>query len=250
MAEQKGLIKIEGTIGDLTFYKSQDGHLVKTKGGVSAERIATDPTFVRTRENGQEFANAAKAGKLLRDTFRVMMLTASDNRVTSRLTKLMTDIKNEDTTSPRGERNVGVAIATPSGLQLLQGFEFNINAMLSSIVYAQGATVDLVTGVLTIPNLTPINDIAYPSGATHVSFSAGYATVNFAGGDSEIKFTNKVNLPIDGTTSTVTLTASAVPTGSGTKIFAAEVEFFQEVNGVQYSLKNGAYNALAIVEAA
>lgn len=247
MAQQKGIIKIEGTIGELTFYKSQDGHLVKTKGGVSAERIATDPTFVRTRENGQEFANAASAGKMLRDTFRVMMLTASDNRVTSRLTKLMTDIKNEDTTSARGERNVGVGIATPAGLQRLNGFEFNINAMLTSIVYASGVTIDLVTGVVTIPNLTPINDIAYPSGATHVSFSAGYAVVNFAGGDSDIKFTNKVNLPIDGTTSSVTLTASAVPSGSGTKIFAVEVEFFQEVNGVQYSLKNGAFNALAIV---
>lgn len=93
MAQQKGIIKIEGTLGDLTFYKSQDGHLVKSKGGVSAERIATDPTFARTRENGQEFANAAKAGKLLRDAFRVMMLTASDGRVTSRLTKLMTEIK-------------------------------------------------------------------------------------------------------------------------------------------------------------
>lgn len=147
MAQQKGIIKIEGTIGELTFYKSQDGHLVKTKGGVSAERIATDPNFVRTRENGQEFANAASAGKLLRDTFRVMMLTASDNRVTSRLTKLMTDIKNEDGTSARGERNVGVGIATPSGLQMLNGFEFNINAILTSIVYASGVTIDLVTGV-------------------------------------------------------------------------------------------------------
>jgi hypothetical protein len=28
------------------------------------------------------------------------------------------------------------------------------------------------------------------------------------------------------------------------------VEFFQEVNGVQYSMNNGAYNALAIVDVA
>ena len=45
---------------------------------------------------------------------------------------------------------------------MLQGFEFNINAMLTSIVYAQNASVDLVTGVTTIPAITPINDIAYP----------------------------------------------------------------------------------------
>jgi len=28
------------------------------------------------------------------------------------------------------------------------------------------------------------------------------------------------------------------------------IEFFQEVNGIQYSLKNGSYNVLNIVDAA
>ena len=53
MARQKGIIKLEGTIGDISFYKSKDGHLARTKGGVDAERIQNDPAFQRTRENGQ-----------------------------------------------------------------------------------------------------------------------------------------------------------------------------------------------------
>ncbi len=247
MAQQTGLIKIEGTLGDLTFYKSQDGLLVKTKGGVSAERIASDPAFVRTRENGQEFANAARAGKLLRDTVRVLMQTAADNRVTARLTKLMTEIKNYDSTSPRGQRNVGVAMALPAVMQMLQGFEFNVNAMLGSIVYASG-DVDFITGVASIPAITPINDLSYPDGATHVSFSGAYAVVDFATGNSEIFYTNKVNLAIDGTTSAVTLTPTSLPTIAGTKVYLLQIEFFQEVNAIQYTLKNGAYNALAIVK--
>ncbi len=36
MARQKGPIKIEGTIGDLTFLKTQDGYMVKEKSAVSA----------------------------------------------------------------------------------------------------------------------------------------------------------------------------------------------------------------------
>ncbi len=67
MARQKGIIKLKGTIGDLSFYKTQDGHLAREKGGVDASRIANDPTFVRTRENGAEFGSAASSGKLLRD---------------------------------------------------------------------------------------------------------------------------------------------------------------------------------------
>ena len=110
MAIQKGIIKLKGKIGDISFYKTQDGHLAREKGGVDASRIANDPAFVRTRENGSEFGSSAITGKALRDALRTMMLTASDNRVTARVTKLMTDIKNLDITSARGERNVGVAI--------------------------------------------------------------------------------------------------------------------------------------------
>jgi len=58
MARQKGIIKLEGTIGDISFYKSKDGHLARTKGGMEADRIKNDPTFQRTRENGNEFGRA------------------------------------------------------------------------------------------------------------------------------------------------------------------------------------------------
>ena len=45
MARQKSIIKLDGTIGGITFYKSKDGYLAREKGGVSAERIKNDPTF-------------------------------------------------------------------------------------------------------------------------------------------------------------------------------------------------------------
>ena len=85
MAKQKGIIKLEGTLGDITFYKSQDGHLAKTKGGVSADRIKNYATFARTRENGEEFGRASVAGKILRMAFRQYLQNGSDNRHTSLL---------------------------------------------------------------------------------------------------------------------------------------------------------------------
>jgi hypothetical protein len=66
MARQSGLIKLNGTLGGITFYKSQDGYLAREKGGIEADRIANDPNFQRTRENGAEFGAAGKAGRLLR----------------------------------------------------------------------------------------------------------------------------------------------------------------------------------------
>jgi hypothetical protein len=89
MAKQKGIIKLKGTIGDITFYKSKDGYIAREKGGVDAKRIANDPAFQRTRENGSEFGRAGKAGKTLRMALRTLLLNSSDSRMVSRLTQLM-----------------------------------------------------------------------------------------------------------------------------------------------------------------
>lgn len=247
MAKQTGIIKLKGKIGDLSFYKTKDGHLAREKGGVEADRIKNDPAFVRTRENGAEFGASASSGKFSRDTLRPIANTASDNRVVARMTKLMTLIKNLDTTSTRGKRNAGVAMTLATAKALLKGFEFNINALLGSVLYKAYA-VNTTTGVITIPGLVPVNDVAWPAGATHISLTGAYANLNYATSIGDLKLTNIVNLLIDGTTTAVTLTPTAVPSGTGAKVFLLKIEFFQMVNGVQYSLKNGAYNALKVIE--
>ncbi len=247
MARQKGIIKLTGKVGDLSFYKSKDGYLAREKGGVEAERIKNDPAFVRTRENGAEFGSAASSGKVLRDAIRPMLQNASDGRVASRLTKLMTQIKNLDGTSIRGARNVGVGIAVPEAKALLKGFNFNNQAILGSILFNAYA-VDPGTGEISVTGLVPANEISAPSGATYITLRGAWAKIDFATGETDIQQTNAVNLPIDGTTTDVILTPTSASTGTGTDLYLLMIEFFQEVNGAQYSLKNGAYNALSIVE--
>jgi hypothetical protein len=41
MAKQKGIIKIDGTLGDITFYQTKDGYLVREKGSLTAQRISS-----------------------------------------------------------------------------------------------------------------------------------------------------------------------------------------------------------------
>ena len=247
MAKQRGIIKLSGTIGDISFYKSQDGYLAREKGGVEADRIKNDPAFARTRENGQEFGMAAKSGKLVRDAFRPLMMRASDGRVVSRLTKLMSDIRKLDTSSARGERSVAVAIADQPAKDLLKGFNFNVRSILNSILY-RPFTVDTATGVIEVIDLVPANHIAAPSGATHVALTGAWGKVNFQDNQFNVELSNTVNLPIDATTTTVTLTPNQAPGGTGTDAFLLMVEFFQEVNGNQYSLNDGLYNALSVVD--
>jgi hypothetical protein len=249
MAKLKGIIKIEGTLQDMTFYKTQDGHLIKTKSSVSAGRIATDAAFARTRENGAEFGSAAKAGKLLRNCTRVLIQSASDNRVTSRVTQLMYRLQLEDKTSARGERKVSIGIATPEGKGLVKSFNFNDKSVLGSIMH-KPYSVDAATGVITIADFTPLFDVEAVPGATHMQLAGAFASVNFETGESEIQYTNEENLPIDETVTQVTLTPAAVPAVAGTHFFLLGILFFQEVNGTQYSLNNGAFNALSIIDLA
>jgi hypothetical protein len=145
MARQTGLIKLKGTLDNVSFYKTKDGNLARMKTSVDAKRIANDPAFERTHENGAEFGSSASSGKVLRDAIRPMLQTASDPRMVSRLTKIMTQIKNLDGTSALGARNVGVGIATAKAL--LKGFNFNKVAILGFILY-NPYSVDTATGVI------------------------------------------------------------------------------------------------------
>jgi hypothetical protein len=246
MAQQKSILKLRGTIGGISFYKSKDGYLAREKGGVDASRIANDPGFARTRENGAEFANSASAGKLLRDAVRVLGKDASDGRVTARLTQIMAQIKNMDEANARGERHVAEGMTKDEAKALLIGFNFNVNAVLGAVLY-QSFEVDTETGEISIEALTPQNDINLPSGASHIVFKSGFASVNFATGESEMTVSAPLRIATDAATQAVSLKPAAAPAIDGTHFILLSIDFVQSVNNADYSLKNNLFNVLAIV---
>jgi len=247
MAQQKSILKLQGTIGGITFYKSQDGYLAREKGGVDASRIANDPGFARTRENGAEFGNAASAGKLLRDAVRVLGKDASDGRVTARLTQVMTQIKNMDEANARGERSAAEGMTKAEAKLLLKGFNFNVNSVLGAVLYSP-YQVNIATGEISIASINPQNNISIPSGATHIIFKSGYASVDFSTGDSEIAVSDPIRMAINAAAQPLSIKPAAIPVLAGIKFILLSIDFIQSVNNVDYSLNNNAYNVLAIVE--
>lgn len=248
MAKQAGIIKIKGTLDDLTFLKTEDGYEVRTKGGVSKQRILNDPNFVRTRENMAEFAHCATTGKLFRKAAANIIKKVKDRRVTGRLTGVLAKIKNLDSTSARGERKVFIGLGDPASLSILKGFEFNSRSTLATTLSCDWE-LDTATGEVVLPNFVPEEHLTPPMYATHITVSSAFMTHDFETGAYEVYTSNQQNLPIDLTATTVTLTPSDVPSGSGVALYFLLVEFFQEINAVQYPLKNGSFNALAIIEA-
>ena len=246
MAKQSGIIKLEGTIGDITFYKSQDGLLARAKGGVDAKRIQNDAAFQRTRENGEEFGRAGAAGKLLRLAFRNFLQNASDSKMVSRLTKEMIVVVKADATSTRGQRNV-----LDGELELLEGFDFNISGKLSSTLFlAFSAIIDRATGALrvNIPAFSPANAIAYPEGATHLRLVSGGASINFEAGTFEAVTSQSADIAIgEAPVAAVELLNQLAANSTNPLFLALGIEFYQQVNGQNYTLKNGQYNAMALV---
>lgn len=247
MARQKGIIKLKGTIGDITFYKSKDGYIAREKGGIDANRIATDPAFQRTRENGAEFGRAGKASKLLRTAFKPLLLKASDSRMTSRLTQAMVKVIQADAVSIRGLRNV-----IDGEAELLFGFEFNIRGKLGSSLYAPlVSTIDRTTGELkvTIAPFVPANMIAAPSGTTHFKIVSAGADIDFEAETFVTESSASAILPWD-MTPTAALSLENTVTANSTKplFLAVGIEYYQEINGEMYPLKNGAFNPLSLTK--
>lgn len=247
MGKLTGIIKFEGTFDGLTFYKSQDGYLVKTKSGVSKSRIMNDPAFVRTRENLSEFSLNAKSGKALRQSISPLLHRAKDSKLSSRMLQLMNGIKNLDGSSARGERLVRLGLGSAEGKRLLKGFDFNLHAPLSSVLHAP-YSVDLVTGVLNIPDFSTQEHLGVPMGASHVSFCSAFVDLDFETGVFDSRYSPPSILSLNNSVSTIVLTPEAIPTGAGTRFLLLLIEFFQDVNGVQYSLRNGMFNVLNVVE--
>jgi hypothetical protein len=247
MARQTGIIKLKGTIGGVSFYKTRDGHLAREKGGVEKSRIMNDPAFQRTRENGSEFGRAGVAGKILRTAFRVLLIRASDFRMVSRLTKEMVKVLQEDLISVRGLRNV-----LDGELELLKSFEFNINGKLGTTLYAPfSGVINRVVGELSvdIASFVPITMINAPGGTTHFKIVSAGAEIDFEAGTFVVEENSTAILPYDGTATAAINLVNTVTAASTKPLFLAlGIEFYQEINGVQYPLKNGSFNALSLIE--
>lgn len=247
MARQKGIIKIDGTIGDITFYRSKDGYMAREKGGVSGDRIMNDPAFQRTRENGAEFGRAGKAGKMLRNSIQNLLRSAKDTRMVGRLTKAMVKVIQMDAVNPRGLRNV-----IDGEAELLEGFEFNINGKLSTTLFAPSTkTLDRVSGnaKIDIPAFVPTDNIIAPGGSTHYKIVGAGMEIDFEGGTYVCVQSETAMQTLDNVLTTAIELDHALPPNSTHPLFLVlGISFYQEVNGEHYVLKNGSYNALQIVK--
>jgi hypothetical protein len=247
MAKQAGYIKLEGTIGDLSFYKNRDGkYIARRKGGVAKDRLLNDPRFERTRENMREFSRAATAAKFLKNAFREIEVKSNGGKLHNRLYSLAHRVLKTDPVSERGERQFELG-----DLSLLIGFEFSEVAVMERILKKQLLVVDTTDSVsVTIPEMIASKYLVHPRGSSHYRFSLIRAGVNFVQGTYQTEMATLETLPIRKLADPeVTLSLPKPAVEGEHHFFALALEFLTQVNGNRYDLNDVSQNPAVILSA-
>ena len=196
MARQTGHIKYKGTLGEVRHFKIKglQGDFAGLKGGPSGDQVKTDPSFIRTRENMNEFGGCAAAAKSVRIGLSQLMKQMSDPQLTGRITGIMKKINLEDLSEARGVR----AILISTQRKYLKGLNFNKNLVLESVLYAPFSVtpeVDRLSSDLVVPAFNVASSINIPSGATHFRLVNALSVLS----DYAFNATTKVYEPIEPT---------------------------------------------------
>lgn len=247
MAKYNSLIKIEGQIDGLSFYKTADGTFVRKSGGVSRSRIMNDANFARTRENMNEFSEVARCNKLMRNSFGYLLEKYKDRKAQARLTSKLFEIVKSDEVSSRGARKVSIGLSTEGGMTAIRGFDFNGNAPMSSVLYS-GYQLNLESASLSLTEVVPGRELKFPKAATDVNIRLIESVIDFELGIFEthesqvLSSKTHVETAINGV---LNFEESLVMEGQ--KYYLLIIEFLQEVNGVLYPLNNGVYNVVNLL---
>ncbi len=244
MAQQTGILGIQGTVGGLVFRK--DGSIAQ-KPASNKAKFTSAASMARTRENASEFGTAASAAKLLRDSLRVAIQAASDKRMVSRLTQAMRAILAMDSTNDRGQRQV-----LKANLASLLGFNFNLGAGIGQNLFFQYTISGTASDVtLSIPHLDPNTDISAPVGATHYELVLGASSVSFGAKTyQQAAIAQPLGiLPLNGVALANTTVVATLPAAAGADdlvVAVLGVNYYQQLNGKYYPLNNNASNPLAV----
>lgn len=251
MAQQESMIKLKGRVGDLTFYENNKGYQARSARGVDSARVKKDPSFVRSRENANEFGRAVQAAKLLRGVLRPLLLYNTDGTMVNRLNSRMVRVLKSDGSNSRGERMVH-----PENTGMLRLFDFNHTAPLhETLLVRYGMEADLSTSTvqLHLPAYFPKQAVVAPKEATHFRLTAAAVEIDFTGmgerGYPPLAMQTTALLPLTGQIPASSLVlAMDGRVDSGSVIVILGLSFFEQFGGELYPLKSKDASPLGIVE--
>jgi hypothetical protein len=246
MAQQLGMINIRGSVGDITYVRTEDGYHVRRKSSLDKARVLTDKKFAGSRRASSEFATAANAGKLLRVSILGTLKKAGDSKVHSRMLKLMFDILKTDTVGNLGER-----IPERGRLEMLEGFEFNRKQELVHtlpVQYKPGIDRAAGKALIEFPAFEPREDLLVPEGAAYFKLLSAVAVLDFNTKKSSVTAAESEFFSVNADeVGSFSMSQDFSPATTSPVILVLGIRFYGFVNGNYYQLHADDFNAVRIV---
>lgn len=126
MAKYKSLVEIHGTIDNLVFYNLNGIPVVRRKSGFNKNDFEKNPKYAKVRENSGEFGHCSKSGKMIRTALQDYLQDCGDRYLYQKFAQVMTQIKDLDRESPRGQRTIAKGLQHEGAYGLLYRFRFGI----------------------------------------------------------------------------------------------------------------------------
>ena len=230
MAKVDGIINLQGTLGDLTFYKQKGKTYVRRKSSIDGKRILNDPKFIRTKEHALEFGKVAKVGKLIRIALSESFHQVGAKLISSKLHGVLCAIKNLDTSSERGKRHVAAGLETPKGRAMLMHFNLNPAVSIHQILSLK-PKVDVYNGVVRLKEFCPKQIPWVPASATHVIFQTEWTLIDLVSGEFDSITTKGEPIPIKDKTHDIELHPAFTLQGKGRDIIVLTIRFATYQNG-------------------
>lgn len=139
MATYKSIVELNGKIGDLVFYTLNGKPVVRRKSGFSKEGFRENPNYRKVLQNSTEFGHCSKSGKLLRLEIQKYIGDCGDKYLYQKFAKVMTQIKDLDTQSEKGKRNIEIGLQHLEAVELLKNFKFGNYETLNQMVISGNA---------------------------------------------------------------------------------------------------------------
>lgn len=240
MGRQTGVIRIQGTVGGVTF--DRDGFVRQAVG-------PREVTSARTRENNQEFGIAAQQGKVIRDA--LSSLDVGDRYLTSRMLQRVRSGIALDQTNRRGQR----VLSANEAQQVLPGFELNRRSNLASVA---AMNISVEGGQLLVEKFDGgefvSSDFYQPSGTTDIQMVAVVSTVDISPNRLRVEnvtsYQSELGVSLNLPKIPFVAPAAGGPDSDVINLAALSVRFYQEVNGEYYRLNDGSHDVGRIVAVA
>lgn len=217
-------------------YPLGDSHVMRVISGFTAEGMAKEPKYAKSRENASEFGAVSQLCKAIRMMLNEGLSKSNNLEVTNGLTTIMRKVMCCDTIADRGNRCLENGFASPGGKTLFTGYDFNPSGLLRN-TFRGNYRFDAQKRQLVFEPFTTKTAFAFPEGADCVGFRMGALRFDFGSSTGFYALTDLAFYGLNSCrTKKLKFTIEDFPEGEGTLFFLLEVAFFVENEGAFVSI--------------